>query len=263
MADDTLTLRLDGDVGLREFAVAIDALDGLVRALAGEEGASADAPTWRVSDLQTSSAIATVMGSGGAPGAVQRVVRRYEGVGEALRAGDLAGLESPVAISARRLSSVIDGGVTAIVFETARLDIQVSRPLAEVIEFPTPRPVAAPAPVVHDLPTAFGAVQGRVQTLSSRGGLRFTLYDRLHDKAVSCYLSEGQQPEMVDVWGRLAEVEGWVKRDARTGRPMSVRGIRRIATLPEPADHWDVVLGVAPSTHAMSAAEAVRRVRNA
>ena len=40
---------------------------------------------------------------------------------------------------------------------------------------------------------ALGAVTGRVQTLSSRGGLRFNLYDALLDKLVACYLAPGRK----------------------------------------------------------------------
>jgi hypothetical protein len=80
-------------------------------------------------------------------------------------------------------------------------------------------------------------VRGRVQTLSSRGRLRFTLYDALYDKAVSCYLAEGQEDIMRDAWGHVALVEGWVTRDPATDRPLSIRGIERVTLLPEGDPH--------------------------
>ena len=42
----------------------------------------------------------------------------------------------------------------------------------------------------------YGAIEGRVQSLSQRKGLRFTLYYQEFDRAVSCYLSEGQEERM-------------------------------------------------------------------
>lgn len=67
-----------------------------------------------------------------------------------------------------------------------------------------------------------------MQTLSSRGSLRFTLYDLVFDKAVSCYLEPGHEETMRGVWGKLASVEGWVTRDTLTGRPISVRRITSV-----------------------------------
>jgi hypothetical protein len=64
-----------------------------------------------------------------------------------------------------------------------------------------------------------------VQTLTSRGALRFTLYDTFYDKAVSCYLREGQEEIMRDVWGLTASVEGVVTRAPDSGRPLNVRNV--------------------------------------
>ncbi len=122
------------------------------------------------------------------------------------------------------------------------------------------------AKAIVDLATgAYGAFEGRVQTISNRGGLRFTLFDLLHDKAVSCYLAEGQQDIMADVWGRMAVVEGWVTRDPRTGRPRSVRRVRTVTAkgdgLP---DGWRQARGAVPvPIGALSAEAAIRRIRDA
>ena len=78
------------------------------------------------------------------------------------------------------------------------------------------------------MPPAIGGVHGRIQTLTSRGGLRFTLYDTLYDRAVGCYLSEGQEEIMRDYWGQTAVVEGTVTRDPNSGRPLTVRHVRNV-----------------------------------
>lgn len=72
---------------------------------------------------------------------------------------------------------------------------------------------------------AYGAIEGRVQTLTSHGGLRFVLYDALFGKAVYCYLEAGNEELMRGAWDRRAVVEGWVSRDPTTGRPVSVRRV--------------------------------------
>jgi hypothetical protein len=111
---------------------------------------------------------------------------------------------------------------------------------------------------------AYGAVEGRIQTLTSRGGLRFTLYDSLHDKAVSCYLAEDLEDIMRDAWGRRAIIEGRVSRDAKSGRPLAVRGITTLQVLPEIApEKYRDLRGIARSTSGLSVEEAIKRLRDA
>ena len=80
---------------------------------------------------------------------------------------------------------------------------------------------------------AYGSVEGRVQTLTSRGGLRFVLYDSLFGRAVYCYLQAGGEDLMRGAWDRRAVVEGWVSREPVTGRPVSVRQVTAVRLLDE------------------------------
>lgn len=80
-----------------------------------------------------------------------------------------------------------------------------------------------------------GSVVGRVQTLQGRGRLRFTIYDLLYDRAVSCYLQQGQEEVMRGAWGRLVEVEGEVSRDPVTDAPISVRKVTRVTPFDDPS----------------------------
>lgn len=80
---------------------------------------------------------------------------------------------------------------------------------------------------------SYGAVTGRIQTLTSRNSLRFVVYDHLHDRAVSCYLVEGGQDMMREMWDRVATVEGWVSRDPESGRPLTVRRVSNVKALSE------------------------------
>jgi hypothetical protein len=113
---------------------------------------------------------------------------------------------------------LVGDDLEAIRFETADDEATLREPA------PADAPAATPP---RNRPT-YGAVTGRVQTLSKRSGLRFTLYDTLNDRAVSCYLAEGSEPTMVDVWGKVATVEGWVSRDPISGRPLAVRRITNV-----------------------------------
>ena len=249
---DTVTLRLNGEVSLEDFAKAITGFQDLVHALSTGTGGGV---TWRIADLDYGSASATAQGIATEPQRVQRVVQAYAAVGRAASTNALNGYTRSVATATGTILSVLSGradGVESVDFETADGETTIRAV-----------PQLEPVKIPHATPR-FGAVTGRVQTLSSRGSLRFTLYDQLHDKAVSCYLAEGREDIMRDVWDKIAVVEGVVTRDDLTGRPKSVRQVSQVTVKPEglPMDFL-TARGASPSAHGMTATEAIRRVRDA
>jgi len=222
---DTVTLALQGEVTLETFSRAVLHFNRLVEALSADV-AGADTVRWVVTELEAGSAIMTARGVGD-PGTAASVSSAYIAAARALERGDPSQLPEPVRREAREIVSVIDGGIEAVRFETAEADATI-RSLEEAFAL-SGAAAEAPAPE----PVAYGGVTGRIQTLTSRGGLRFTLYDVLHDRAVSCYLAEGQEEIMRDVWGRTAVVEGLVSRDRVTGRPQVIRDVRGVTVVRE------------------------------
>jgi len=223
MPRDTVTLELQGKVSLARFADAVGRFSSLVEELASAHGATGI--RWEIADLEAGSATATargLTGNGATASQLERVVDSYLEVGEALQRGATLPFPPPVEREARALASVIGGGVEGIRFETAKADVLLREPAADATVTPASEPVSA-----------YGAVTGRVQTLTSRSRLRFTLYDTLADRAVSCYLAEGKESEARDIWDRLATVEGWVSRDPASGRPLTVRRITAVNVLDE------------------------------
>jgi hypothetical protein len=261
MPADTVTLILSGEVSLESFARAIQRFSELVRGLSIDKGAPD--LDWLVADLQLSSAVATAVGRGEEE-KVARVVRAYEEVGAALEQGGRIPYSAPVRAAAEGLRSIPGRQVESITFETSEREAiirpQPQRPPG-VAEPGWPARLAPPVPVARV--AAYGAVEGRVQTLSSRGGLRFTLYDLLHDKAVSCYLAEGAEEIMRDAWGEFATVEGLVTRDPLTGRPLAVRQVTRVTIQSEIERSYRDARGAAPSLTGLSPEDAIRRVRDA
>lgn len=247
--NDTVTLRLNGDVPLAEFAKAVTGLNALLRALSAEVAAGS-AIDWTISALDWSSATTTARGWSAEPEAVVRVVGAYGSVGRALRDGATIPYAMPVEHAAREITSVLNGRIPTIDFETAEADFEV---------LAAPKPAQAPIERV-----VFGGVSGRIQTLTNRGSLRFTLYDLLHDRAVSCYLAEGREAIMRDAWGKLAVVEGLVRRDPLTGRPTAIRRVTNV-TLRAEGTVGDFVRarGASPSLTGLSAEDAIRRIRDA
>lgn len=223
---DTVTLELQGTVSLSDFSAAVARFETLIAALTAESDGGGIA--WQIDALEYSSAITTARGvstNGAIPERVDRVVRAYLEVGQALESGGTIPFSPVVKQSADALVGLLSGGtIEAIRFETADDDAIVRQP-------PTPAIPAAPAPRPRS--ASYGAVTGRIQTLTSRNALRFAIYDHIHDRAVSCYLVEGGQAVMREMWDRMATVEGWVSRDPESGRPLTVRRVSNVTALPE------------------------------
>ncbi len=234
MAPDTITLMLEGEVSLEAFATAVRSLSSLVHALTMEEGGGIE---WTVEDLQPGSALATVKGRSGQPERVERVVRNYTSIGRALQENVQIQRGPQVSRPALKLGRLVGNGVKRIRFETPEETTVIS-------ERPSSRRKRA---LPSDMPTlqssgmsmsvALGAVEGEVQTLTKRNALRFTLYDVLSDRAVSCYLQEGQEDIMREVWGKQALVEGWVSRDPTDGHPIAVRQVSSVTPIVKQGDY--------------------------
>lgn len=277
---DTVTLVLDGEVSLRRFAEAIARFTAFVRALSAEAGQ--EDLEWIIDDLSLGSTSATAKGRGDLQ-IVDRVVHLYGEVGVSLAEEEPIQYSPRVKRAAGRLRSMVGDGVPSMRLETAEREAIIrprhtrpapelfpDAPLQEVPPGLLPSVVAQPTLVLHPIstirpaPSAFGAVQGRVQTLTNRGGLRFTLYDGLYDKAVSCYLTEGREDIMRDAWGKLATVEGWVTRDPITGRPLTVRQIQNVIVHIEAPGRWREARGVVPlAPKAELPEQVIRRLRDA
>jgi hypothetical protein len=223
MADGTLTLELHGEVTLAAFADAIEHWRGLIDAITRE--VSDREITWVISDLAPGSATVTARAIA-AHDVVAPVAEAYTEVGRALSKHMIETLAPRVRDEARALSAVISQSVDYMRFETSEFDTVITYNYDELLK------QAAAAERV-EMPAALGGVQGRIQTLTNRGGLRFTLYDTLYDKAVGCYLAEGQEEIMRDLWGQLAVVEGLVTRDTLNGRPLAVRHIWNVSGVRE------------------------------
>lgn len=252
-ASEILTVALEGpDIPLTSFATAVSALDSLLKTLASEV-ATESSLAWDVDSLEVGSAIATVRGRvvTGNPDGLARVGAAYEAIGDALARQ----AEIPYSAKVRRhvtaLTGVLADHVTAIRLETPDRDFTITT--AGTQEARVGRPIVS-----------LGAVEGRIQTLSNRRSLRFTLYDELDDRAVSCYLRPGEEDMIQKFWGHRALVEGMVRRDW-SGRPTTIRDITDVVLMPERGpDDWLSARGVLAETWDGTPAEdMIRKVRDA
>lgn len=218
MASETVTLALNGEIALDVFADEIRNWTALLSALAKELAPRANIE-WFIEDLQPGSASTTARAESADANASALVIRAYADVGRALQRHQPPPYSPAVRQRASAIVKHIGKNITSIRFETPDEDITV---VAHDRESQSP-----------DLLRAYGTVAGRIQTLSSRKRLGFTLYDSLFDKAVNCYLRADQVDLIRDKWDRRAVVEGLISRDPETGRPVAIRAITDITVLPE------------------------------
>jgi len=186
--------------------------------------------------------------------ALVRVSAAYEVVADALAQRVPIPYSEMVARQATALASVLADHVSAIRLETPDRDFTIiSATEAMTSQAPPQRPTVS-----------LGGVEGRIQTLSNRRSVRFTLYDELDDRAVFCYLRPGDENMIQKFWGHRAIVEGTVRRDS-AGRPTTIRDITDVVMLPERGpDDWLSARGVlAPSWDGTPAEDMIRKVRDA
>jgi len=248
MPNNTMTLALGGDVPFDAFAQAMSSFNSLVQALGNEHAARGDVE-WFVDALEKSSAIATIRGESRSQQKVESVVNGFSQIAKSLELNlPMPAYEDATIRHARSVVELLGDQITSVRFETA----------AEEHIVTTFRRVEA-----IQLRPAYGAIEGRVQTLTNRTSLRFTLYDSIHDRAVSCYVVEGHDEIMRESWGQRAIVEGLIARDPTTGRPTTVRNVTTVHIVSEELGDYRDARGVVPVPKGSSSPEAViRRLRD-
>lgn len=229
MANDSVTLRLEGDVRLDDLWRALQRLSDLLAALAAEV-CPGSGVAWMVDALDAGSASVTVRGqaqrdddSGDGEADVARVVDALGRLGAALEAGDLGGRSQAVRAAAALVAG-IDRRVPALRLRTLAGE--------HILASATVEPRHA------SLTRALGSIEGTVESLSQRGAGSFVLRDAIFFRAVRCFLSPGQEDWVRDAWGKRVSVSGVIWREPENGRAIQITEISEIEehALYEPSD---------------------------
>ena len=226
MARNTVTFTLGGRVKIQELAEGINVFRRLITALTR----SADI-AWVVEDLQPGSAVATLRGEADDPAKIERIVDDYGDIGALLERQESLQYNTQIV----RAADAIRGLAQTVEY------VRLETPDDDYTIYGNGRARE------RSLTRSIGAITGRVQTLSNRGGLRFNLYDVVHDRAVGCYLLQGQEELMREAWGRRARVSGRISRELSTGRPVVIRQILAVEILQDIAPgSYRLARGVVP-----------------
>lgn len=253
VTENTVTLRLGGLVSVDEFAERAELWARMLAALAQEESRESQI-RWQIADLSYSSAILTAEPQTEDPVVRERLPRlvdHYLAVAREVQSGH----DDPNRPLLRLVHNLIEKA-------TPEADITFETPEDEVTFEGAMRPLDM-KPTDHT--ATLGTVRGRVETLSQHRGLRFTIYDLLTDRAVSCYIEPGHEEQLRDAWGRLADVTGMVKRDSRSSRPVSIRRVSRVEVIPDrdPDTYLRARGIVTPKEGAPKSGDLLRQLRDA
>jgi hypothetical protein len=116
---DTVTLELQGNVSLEQFADAVARFQRLISALSAESEADV---RWEIDALEAVSTTVTsraVPENGAVPERVDQVVRNYLEVGQALEGGRPVPYSRRIRKEAEGIAEVLRSGIEAVRFETA------------------------------------------------------------------------------------------------------------------------------------------------
>ena len=247
MSEHTITFELGGRVDLDGFEQGVAAFRQLVAALTPRNAGV----VWIIDDLQPGSAVVTLRAETGSDYEIARIIADYENIGAVL-----AQNEHPLSASERVKSAAdriksLTASVAYVRFQTAEQDFTI---------YPDGDHQVRPTATV-----SIGVVTGRIQTLSNRNGLRFNLYDAIHDKAVACYLASHQTELIREAWGCRAAITGRITREAQTGRPTAIRQITAVKKLDEPTPgSYRQARGAVPwQPGDLLPEDAIRRLRDA
>jgi hypothetical protein len=223
---DTLVLHLDGRIPSRQFRQAVGAFLDFVEEVTVETAGGPNAIRWIISvrpgsinlaadpePVQRRAPVKTVLRSvsGGVRLLARRPQRPRHFTTRALR-------------RLRALTEVVDGlHVTKAEISTAAGVVPLSGALASNLD----RLLSTP---VKD----YGSVEGKLQTLSERGGFHFAVFDQLTDDGIRCEIPQERSAEAWRAFGKRVAVSGEVKYD-RGGMPVSIR-VEEIYVFPEDSE---------------------------
>lgn len=220
MSDKRITIAYEGIVHLAEFESLVTNFKSLVNNLS-REVANASNIEWEIAELNAGSAFLTVEGHHPDADKVPTVVNAWASMGASLQRGEAIPYSDTIKESVDGLLQPLNGKVSAARWGTVNAEYKITR-----------------SQVVRQLPSAgtvytLGIVKGRVQTITTRNKLQFTLFDHLSNNAVYCQLDPQMKEEIRKYWDEEVLVSGQVERNLRTGLAKSIRQVTAIERAPK------------------------------
>jgi hypothetical protein len=202
-----VVLNLDGQVSPKQFVKGVRNFFGLLQSVARDVTGKEKGVKWLVSVKEGSNLI---IAQGHPEKAdAHAVATTINSLDEGLKALDSGVSEPP---------EHFDGSALDFVRDLANLaEAGKKRGLEKVEILANGSPVGMTARAVVSLNRiegkkykAFGSVEGRLHTVSDRGGFRVAVYDSLRDKRVECNIDKSTLDDALEAFGKRVTVHGMV-----------------------------------------------------
>lgn len=105
---------------------------------------------------------------------------------------------------------------------------------------------------------SFGSVEGAVEKLAQDHAAKFAVYPDEASRGVPCYLSDKDEAKMARLRRKRVRVEGLLRRDSSTSRPLSIRAVTNIEVLEPPATNPQDLWGILPTAGDRKPEEIIR-----
>jgi hypothetical protein len=218
MKSNFITLTIEGEIVLQDFANTLNNFNLLLNELSKEAG---DGSTidWVIDDLHTGSAVATFIGINPDEKITHNVIYAFENVWDSVITGNPFPYSERIKKIALDLTKIVNNKVTGIKVATQNNEHVINGQMADV--------------AIDTMRYSYGSVKGMIETLSKRKGLHFTLWDSLFDRPIKCYFNQEQEDEMRKVWGKKVLVTGKIGRKSGSNIPELIKEIREIEIIDE------------------------------
>lgn len=216
MANNKITLKLDGTVPLDLFNTAVGHFASLVAHLT-EDIVGVKGVEWTVTELDTGSAFIEITGV--EPQEAEKVASGWGIIGRALQSGDAIPYSQTIIEDALGITSVLNGKITGASFGDA-IDVKGFVKTSIVYEQQTKHEVRD-----------FGVVEGIVRSVSDTKGLRLGLYDEVFGKRIDCFVEVNRAEQAREIWRKRVRVSGMIRRNPVTGLAIDVREVTNIEIL--------------------------------
>lgn len=264
MANETVKLKLDGEVSLRDFYTATQALLNLLDEFTAE-ASSDSAIDWIVTDLEDGSALIECTGIAETEDAAsvrEFVVVAYDGLATDMALGTLDDYSPRIRNSARELSSVINGRIPRILMSTGDDEPKSISVHIEPEELEPEENIAAPAPDIQFKKFLRTTVKGEVVLASKAKRHYFTLKQAHTGHQLRCYAKPDLWHIAYDCLGKANQfvlVEGMFNTDRKV-----MTDIKAIVPMPPSSQGgWRLAIGSAPAPDgSISTHDAIRKVRD-
>ena len=241
-----VVLNLDGEVSPSEFLRGVKDFFALLRSVTKNVTGDPSGLDWNVS-VRSGSNLIVARAFPAANNSFAEVYQTVNAVNSGVQSLAEGAVVAPMFFSEETLTIVRDLAQLAV--GSHGLDNVELRVNGSSNRFDA-QVVASVADVLGREYTAIGSVEGKLQTVTDRGGIKFVVYDSLHDRRVTCHIdSEERLEEAVKAFRKRVEVTGLVKY-RKNGLPISVKVSRiRVLKTREELPPLDQIRGVFSRTH--------------